>query len=150
MSIVLQQSAHYDRLQGIERSDAVHFEHFDRQHISSEFPQAGDAIADRLGLAILQRSAIHRYRERHHLKLGQALNHALSDHPDSVSTRLSETVATEFAETMHIDHNLDSESIVSQTSYAETLINGSEGMVIPPPPPESVHGNPFKCSCCSP
>ncbi|RAK96411.1 uncharacterized protein BO80DRAFT_391970 [Aspergillus ibericus CBS 121593] len=148
LSMAIQRPAHHDRLLGTRRSDVVHFECFDQQHVSNKFPQAEDTIAKRLGLAITQRRAVLQYRERHHLKLGRGLNHALGDHPDTVSTKLSETVATEFIETSHINHSLDSQSIVSQTSYAETLMNGSGGMVVPPPPAESADGNPFECPYC--
>jgi hypothetical protein len=63
-------------------------------------------------------------------------------------TNISGTVATKFIEqpTSHVE--FDSQSFASQTSYAQALLNGEEGMVLPPPPLESEDEAPFECPYC--
>lgn len=148
MSMLIRRPAQRDRLLGTKRSDAVAFEPFDRQHVESKYPNAEKVILDRLGLAISQRRAVMRYRERHHIKLGQGLDQAIGDHPDTVSTRLSETVATEILEVSGSHIEAESHSVVSETSYAQTILHGGEGITIPPPPKASADGTPFECPYC--
>lgn len=114
----------------------------------NKYPQAEASVLDRLGLAISQRRAILRYRERHHIKLGKGLAQAIEDQSDAVSTNISDTVATSFVgqSTTHVES--DSQSFVSQTSYAQTLLNGEDGMIVPPPPTKSEDGAPFECPYC--
>jgi hypothetical protein len=116
--------------------------------VLNKYPQAEASVLDCLGLAISQRRAILRYRERHHIKLGKGLGQAIEDQSDAVSTNISDTVATSFIEkpTTHVE--FDSQSFISQTSYAQTLLSGEEGMVLPPPPTEADNGTPFECPYC--
>ncbi|CAG8169032.1 unnamed protein product [Penicillium nalgiovense] len=149
MSMVIRQPAQHDRLHGTKRSDAVFFEHFDRLHVTSKYPQAGEDILKRLGLAISQRRAVMRYRERHRTKLGQGLSRVMEDQTDSQSAKLSETVATEFVENAPAEKGeLEFLTVASQTSYAQTILNGAEGTVLPSPPKESADGAPFECPYC--
>jgi hypothetical protein len=150
MSVVIRRPAQHDRFLGIKRSDAVFYEPFDKQHVKSKYPNADESILDRLGSAISQRRAILRYRERHHHKLAQGLNTLLGD--DAESTRLSETVATEFfdpsEEEVKDAWETNSQSAVSQTSYAETILHCGDGIALPPRPKESADGNLFECPFC--
>ncbi|OQD92698.1 hypothetical protein PENSOL_c038G02133 [Penicillium solitum] len=98
MSMLIRQPAQHDRLLGTKRSDAVFYEQFDLRYVSDKYPQAGEDISKRLGLAISQRRAVMQYRERHRTKLGQGLNQVIEDQTDGQSTKLSDTVATEFVE----------------------------------------------------
>ncbi|KAJ5858792.1 hypothetical protein N7534_004069 [Penicillium rubens] len=149
MSMVIRQPARHDRLLGTKRSDAVIFEHFDRLHVTSKYPQAGEDILKRLGLAISQRRAVMRYRERHRTKLGQGLSQVMEDQTDGQSAKLSETVATEFVETaLAAKGDLEFLTVASQTSYAQTILNGAEGTFLPSPPKESAEGAPFECPYC--
>ncbi|OQE23428.1 hypothetical protein PENFLA_c011G00274 [Penicillium flavigenum] len=149
MSMVIRQPSQHDRLIGTKRSDAVFFEHFDRLHVTSKYPQAGENILKRLGLAISQRRAVMRYRERHRTKLGQGLSQVMEDQTDGQSAKLSETVATEFVETAPAEKgDLEFLTVASQTSYAQTILNGAEGTVLPSPPKESADGAPFECPYC--
>ncbi|KAJ5354972.1 uncharacterized protein N7496_012184 [Penicillium cataractarum] len=148
LSMIIRKPAQHDRLRGTKRSDAAGFEPFDMQHVLNKYPQAEPSVLERLGLAISQRRAILRYRERHHLKLGKGLERAIEDRSDAVSTKMSDTVATNFVEQPPTHVGFDSQSLVSQTSYAQTLLNGEEGMVLPPLPAESEDGTPFECPYC--
>ncbi|KAH8432925.1 uncharacterized protein LDX57_010558 [Aspergillus melleus] len=74
ISMAIRRPAPHDRLAGTKRIDAIGFEPFDKQHTANKYPDADPEIQDRLGLAISQRRAILRYRERHSKKLGQGLN----------------------------------------------------------------------------
>ncbi|CAG8929383.1 unnamed protein product [Penicillium salamii] len=137
----IRRPAHHDRLLGIKRSDIATFEPFDRQHVANKFPCLDIAIQQRLGLAISQRRAFLRYRERHHLQLAQGLNQLMRDMEDTKSTIFSETTATEFV-LKTTEDNVDLQSKFSQT------MKGKESMVVPPPPKESSYGNPFECPYC--
>jgi hypothetical protein len=137
----IRRPAQHDRIIGVKRSETASFEQWDRQHVADKFPQLQHDIRDRLGLAISQRRATLKYRERHHLKLAQGL--------DSVEdTSLSETVATKLIMSRAEDDNFELQSTASQTSYAQTIMNGGEGMVVPPPPKGSLDGKPFNCPYC--
>jgi hypothetical protein len=146
LSVIIRRPAQRDRFLGTKRADAVIFEPFDRQHVRDKYPRADTRILDRLGLAISKRRAIMRYRERHHIKLGQGLNAILDDTQSAV---LSETIATEFANLSETAGNdiWETRSSISQTSYAQTILHG-DGKTLPPPPKESVDGDPFECPYC--
>ncbi|KAF4760979.1 hypothetical protein HAV15_006523 [Penicillium sp. str.  len=149
MSMLIRQPAQHDRLLGTKRSDAVFYEQFDLRYVSDKYPQAGEDISKRLGLAISQRRAVMQYRERHRTKLGQGLNQVIEDQTDGQSTKLSDTVATEFVEVSPaVNDNLELLTVASQTSYAQTILNGAEGAVLPSPPKDSANGAPFECPYC--
>lgn len=149
MSMLIRQPAQHDRLIGTKRSDAVFYEQFDLRHVSDKYPQAGEDISKRLGLAISQRRAVMQYRERHRTKLGQGLNQVIEDQTDGQSAKLSDTVATEFVEVSPAaNDNLELLTVASQTSYAQTILNGAEGAVLPSPPKDSANGAPFECPYC--
>ncbi|KAJ5782233.1 hypothetical protein N7457_004007 [Penicillium paradoxum] len=146
-SMSIRRPAQHDRLVGVKRSDTAVFEPFDRQHVENKYPHLDSIIIDRLGLAISQRRATLRYRERHHFKLAQGLDQVINDRDDSQSAMLSETVATEFVE-KPVEDYFDMQSIASQTSYSRTLIGGGSGPIIPPAPKDSLNGDPFECPYC--
>ncbi|KAJ5407235.1 Zinc finger C2H2 [Penicillium sp. CMV-2018d] len=149
MSMLIRQPAQHDRLLGTKRSDAVFYEQFDQRHVSDKYPQAREDISKRLGLAISQRRAVMQYRERHRTKLGQGLDQVIEDQIDGQSAKLSDTVATEFVEiSPAANDNLESLTVASQTSYAQTILNGMEGTVLPSPPKDSANGAPFECPYC--
>lgn len=149
LSMVIRQPAQHDRLVGTKRSDASFYEHFDRQHVMGKYPEVGEEILNRLGLAISQRRAVLRYRERHRMKLGQGLNSAIEDEEEEKSAKLSDTVATTFIDVSPATKDeWESQTVASKTSYAATLINGSGGATLPNPPKSSVNGAPFECPYC--
>ncbi|KAJ5207885.1 Zinc finger C2H2 [Penicillium cf. viridicatum] len=129
MSMLIRQPAQHDRLLGTKRSDAVSYEQFDQRYVSDKYPQAGEDISKRLGLAISQRRAVMQYH-------GQ-------------SAKLSDTIATEFVEVSPAaNDNLELLTVASQTSYAQTILNGAEGAVLPSPPKDSANRAPFECPYC--
>ncbi|KAJ5697544.1 Zinc finger C2H2 [Penicillium malachiteum] len=134
MSMTIRTPAQHDRLIHTKRSDAVFYEHFDRQHVTAKYPEAKEDILNRLGLAISQRRAVMRYRERHHAKLGQGL-----DKLPPNSWKFIPPSATD---------DWESQTVASQTSYAQTILHGSEGMVLPPPPKDAADGASFECPYC--
>lgn len=149
VSMVIKRPAQYDRLVGTKRSDAVMFEPFDRDHVFNKFPSADATILNRLGLAISERRAIFRYRKRHRMKLAQGIDHVFNDLPDTMSTVMSETVATEFLESPEREASeYESRSIRSQTSYAQSMVQGNHGIGMPAPPEVSDNGAPFECPYC--
>ncbi|CAI7573038.1 unnamed protein product [Penicillium discolor] len=149
MSMLIRQPAQHDRLLGTKRSDAVFYEQFDLRHVTDKYPQAGEDISKRLGLAISQRRAVMQYRERHRTKLGQGLNQVIEDQTDGQSAKLSDTVATEFVEVSPaVNDKLELLTVASQTSYAQTILNGAEGAILPSPPKDSANGAPFECPYC--
>ncbi|KAJ5488171.1 Zinc finger C2H2 [Penicillium expansum] len=133
MSTVIRQPAQHDRLLGTKRSDAVFYEQFDEQHVSAKYPQAGEDIWKRLGLAISQRRAVMRYRERHRTKLGQGLNQVIEDQTEGQSAILSETVATEFVEVPPA-----AKDNLELLTLRFSLL----------PPKDSADGAPFECPYC--
>lgn len=149
MSVVIRLPAQCDRFLGTKRLDAILYEPFDKQHVNSKYPHADEDLLNRLGLAISRRRALLKYRERHHIKLGHGLNTLLGD--DTQPAKLSETDATEFhnssVETSDYWESR-SQSAISQTSYASTILHGGGGMSIPPPPAESADGEYFECPFC--
>lgn len=147
--MLIRKPARHDRLRQCHVDDSTAFQPFDRDHVANKYPGADSAIVERLGLAISRRRAILRYRERHHAKLGQGIEHADDDTmPESKSVVLSQTVATDYKE--HIDLDLGdvaSTSGRSQTSYAPSL-EGGGGICVPPLPKEAAGEQPFQCPYC--
>jgi hypothetical protein len=149
MSMAIRRPASHNRLMGMKQADALGFEPFDRQHVLEKYPNADSAITDRLGAAISRRRATLKYRERHHEKLKAGINRiGLSDQSDAISTKLSETIATEYDDTCPTFQDAASDSGGSQTSYAQTLLGGGAGMTMPPLPKDAANGMPFECPYC--
>jgi hypothetical protein len=155
MSMLIRRPARHDRLLGAKKEDIVTFEPYDRQHVLEKYPRADAIVGDRLGRAISRRRADLKYRERHHAKLSQGINHVQmagnkeshSIH-DRESTVFSDTIATEYKEPNIRFDETGSHSGLSQTSYAPTLLEGGNAITVPPPPKESANGQPFECPYC--
>ena len=152
MSMLIRRPTRHDRLLGTKKEDSVIFEPYDRQHVLEKYPRANNIVVDRLGSAISRRRADLKYRERHHAKLSQGINriHAAGtqESHDRESTILSETVATEYKEPNIQFDETGSQSGVSQTSYAPTLLEGGHAITVPPPPKEAANEQPFECPYC--
>ncbi|PGH09012.1 hypothetical protein AJ79_05807 [Helicocarpus griseus UAMH5409] len=134
MTIVIRRPAQRDRILGTKRADAAVFEPFDRQYVSDKFSRADERIVERLGAALSRRRAILKYRKRHKEKLKKGIDYILHGHPDTTSTRLSDTGS------LLVFEDTASNSDVSQTSYAQTLLTGGNAVTIPPAPKESIGG----------
>jgi hypothetical protein len=155
MSMLIRRPSRHDRLIGTSKEDFVAFELYDRKHVKERYPRADDFVVDRLGSAISKRRAHLKYRERHHAKLSQGINklgtgandESQSSH-DGESTLFSETIATQYREPNVQFDETGSNSGLSQTSYAPTLLEGGNHMSVPPPPKESANEQPFECPYC--
>ncbi|KAL4799852.1 hypothetical protein BDV19DRAFT_238022 [Aspergillus venezuelensis] len=148
ISMIIRQPSHHDRLIGTEKVDGMPFEFHFKQHVSHKYSEAEQPLVDRIGSAMAKQKAILKYRERHHQKLGQGLN---ASDGDSATIKLSETVATFFhGEEIHgsISDDHISESGLSFTSYAGSLLAGHEKLGIPPMPKEGTAQKPFECPYC--
>jgi hypothetical protein len=149
LSMVIRRPTQHDRFMGIKKADSAPFEFYDVQHVDNKYPEADKNIINRLGIAISRRRAGLKYRERHHAKLSKGLNNALDNQSEARSTVLSETIATEFEVHQHIQFDeTASNSGVSQTSYAQTLLESDSRISIPSPPKESADGKVFECPYC--
>ncbi|EEA19561.1 hypothetical protein TMatcc_009696 [Talaromyces marneffei ATCC 18224] len=146
ISMAIRRPADHDRLLNIRVKDDSFFEPWARQHVSQKYPDAGDALISRLGRAMARQKAILKYRERHRAKLGKGLFGDV----ETTSTRLSETVATEIAPDNDQLHFLDtaSNSGLSHTSYATSLMESKLAASIPKPPKASKDRSPFECPYC--
>ena len=128
------------------------FEPFDYQHVRDKYPKTDNAIVERLGLAMTRRRKYLKYRERHALKLKQGINDIAPEGDGKTiggdtATSLSNTVATNVDESQANFDDGGSESGVSQTSYASTLLDG--GPVTFPKLPEIGQGGLlFECPYC--
>jgi hypothetical protein len=139
----------------MSKEDSVTFEPYDQSHVHEKYPRADKFLVHRLGTAISRRRADLKYRERHHAKLSQGINHTQTGRlnethsiRDRESTVFSETVATEYKEPNIRFDETGSKSGVSHTSYAPTLLEGGSAITVPPPPKESANEQPFECPYC--
>ena len=141
LSMLIRKPAQHDLLVGSRIGDKAEFEFYDQEHVRNLHPKTEEQTSQRLGHAITRRRQYFGYRERHHRKLAQGIQRT------TTGSVMSETMATDFK-----THNIDfeetsSNSGMSQTSYAPSLIDGGR-VTIPPPPKESVGGKPFECPYC--
>jgi hypothetical protein len=146
ISMAARRPADHDRLLNMKIKNGSFFEPWARQHISHKYPDADDAVISRLSVAMARQKAILKYRERHRAKLEKGLYGYI----ETDSTRLSETVATEMAADNDQLHFLEtaSNSGLSQTSYASSLMATQAGASIPNPPKSSRNRSPFECPYC--
>lgn len=159
MSMLVRKPAQHDVYLGSRYADVAAFEPFDYNHVRDKFPNADEALVKRLGKAITRRRKYLKYRERHATKLRQGISEVdpkacdVNDTQEgetvenSMGSILSDTMATEF-EQRNIDfEDKASDTGISQTSYAPTLLVGGN-IAIPPPPKNSLGRVPFECPYC--
>ena len=148
MSMLIRKPAQHDLRIGSSNIDVTHFEQFDYNHVRSKYPTADEQIVSRLSRGITRRRKYLRYRERHALKLKKGMDDGnIEQSSVSRSETLSDTIATD-AQNWNVDFDDGaSESGVSQTSYAPTLMTGSD-ITIPSRPRTSHGGVPFECPYC--
>ena len=141
LSMLIRKPAQHDLLVGSRMGDKVEFEFYDNEHVRNLHPRTEEQISQRLGRAITRRRKYLGYRERHHRKLEKGIEQTTS------GSTVSETIATDF-KTQNIDfEDTSSNSGMSQTSYAPSLIDGGR-VTIPAPPKQSAEGKPFECPYC--
>lgn len=147
LSMLIRRPAQHDLLVGSSKSDMAEYEPFDREHARNKFPNADDAIVQRLGRAITQRRKHLKYRERHNAKLGKGIDEVQGIERATTDSLVSETIATEFNTENIKFEETSSNSGASQTSYAPSL--GAGGItLIPPLPKELAAGKPSECPYC--
>ncbi|KAL4820493.1 hypothetical protein BDW67DRAFT_95799 [Aspergillus spinulosporus] len=146
ISMAVRRPADHDRLLNMKIKNESFFEPWARQHISHKYPDADDAVISRLSVTMARQKAILKYRERHRAKLEEGLY----EYIETDSTKLSETVATEMAADNDQLHFLEtaSNSGLSQTSYASSLMATQAAASIPNPPKTSRNRKPFECPYC--
>ena len=159
MSMLVRKPAQHDVYLGSKRADVAAFEPFDYNHVREKYPKADDALAKRLGKAITRRRKYLKYRERHATKLRQGISKVdpgARDFQDfnereimTLGTRgiLSDTIVTDFEQRNTDFDDKSSNTGISQTSYAPTLLSGGN-VAIPRPPKTSLGGVPFECPYC--
>ncbi|KAJ5766212.1 uncharacterized protein N7511_003828 [Penicillium nucicola] len=148
MSMIIRTPAHHDRLLGTDKLDAQPFKHWAHNHASNKYPLADAGVLECVSSAMALQRAILKYRERHHIKLGQNLDDIKEE--DRKSTILSETVATDICHDLPLNNDLLSvaDTAETQTSYAGTLIDGTGATKIPSLPKEGANNTPFECPYC--
>ena len=147
LSMLIRKPAQHDMLVGSRMGDMTQFEFYDKEHVRNLHPRTEEQIGQRLGSAITRRRKYLFFRERHHKKLEKGIEEVQGIQRATTGSVLSETIATDF-QTPNIEfEETSSNSGISQTSYAPSLIDGGR-VTIPPPPRDSVGGKPFECPYC--
>jgi hypothetical protein len=146
ISMAIRNPAAHDRLLHLKVKEESHFEFSYQQHVSHKYPGLAGDISARLGSAMARQRSILKYRERHRAKLGKGLSEDL----ETGSTQLSETVATEITPGIEQLQFLEtsSDSGISQTSYATSLMRSLDSISIPNPPKASRDNAKFECPYC--
>ncbi|KAL4911001.1 hypothetical protein BDW74DRAFT_4707 [Aspergillus multicolor] len=146
ISMAVRRPADHDRLLNMKVKNESFFAPWAQQHISHKYPDAEAATVDRLSLAMARQKAILKYRERHRAKLEKGL----FEYIETNSTKLSETIATEMVANNDRLQFLEttSNSGLSQTSYAPSLMATQAAASIPNPPKGSANRNPCECPYC--
>ena len=147
LSMLIRKPAQHDLLIGSRMGDKAEFEFYDKEHVRNLYPKTEEQISQRLGRAITGRRKYLFYRDRHHKKLEKGIEEIQGVQRTTTESAISETIATNF-ETPNIDFDDNSsKSGMSQTSYANSLLDGGR-ITIPAPPKGSVGGKPFECPYC--
>jgi hypothetical protein len=148
MSMAIRQPARHDQLLETRMIDATVFVPWAERHVSDKYPSLETVLVQRLATAMAHQRAVLKYRERHRTKLSRGFED--NEDPHSHVDLMSETAATEFIAPENHLQFLDamSDSGVSGTSYATTLVASQDGVSIPPPPPDSADRSPFECPYC--
>ena len=159
MSMLVRKPAQHDLHLGSRGADVAAFESFDYNHVKEKYPKADDALVKRLGYANTRRRKYLKYRERHAIKLRQGIGNVdlgavndrdLQEHEtieQGTGSVMSSTIVTDFEQWNIIFDDKASDTDISQTSYAPTLLSG-KSVAIPPPPKASLGGVPFECPYC--
>ncbi|KAK5725932.1 hypothetical protein LTR15_004122 [Elasticomyces elasticus] len=148
-SMTLRNPARHDHMRYSATSNAHHYEPFDREHVRSKYPEAPDYLVERLGKSISRHRLYFDYREQHHAKLAEGLEHRVNQGEGTVHEQAS-TIAT----SVHNDveraprvHDSDDESVYTATSFASSA-SGQRTLRPPPLPAEGENGDPFECKIC--
>lgn len=146
LAMLIRNPAQHDFFAESYRIDTVAFEPFDKQHVCNKFPLADEGLILRLSKALTRRRGYLKYRARHSMKLARGLVHAQESGREDATT-ISETMASiiQLQPVEHTDNS--SQSGISQTSYADSILEGGI-ITVPTPPQGSLGGGPFECPYC--
>ncbi|CAO1606292.1 hypothetical protein XANCAGTX0491_009791 [Xanthoria calcicola] len=146
LAMLIRNPAQHDFLAESYRTDTVAFEPFDKQHVCNKFPLADERLILRLSKALTRRRGYLKYRARHSMKLARGLVHVQESGREDAAS-ISETMASiiQLQPVEHTDNS--SQSGMSQTSYANSILEGGI-ITVPPPPQGSLGGGPFECPYC--
>ena len=147
MSMLVRKPAQHDLRVGSRKADVAAFEFYDDGHVRNKYPKADEALVSRLSHAITRRRMYLKYRERHAMKLKQGIDKITKVSKAGGTEVFSETIATDVQSWNINFDDTASESGLSQTSYAATLMSGG-AITIPAPPRASQNGMPFECPYC--
>ncbi|KAK6423460.1 hypothetical protein LTR81_003817 [Elasticomyces elasticus] len=148
-SMTLRNPARHDHMRYSATSNAHHYEPFDREHVRSKYPEAPDYLVDRLGKSISRHRLYFDYREQHHAKLAEGLEHRVDQGEGTVHEQAS-TIATSVhkgIERAPRVNDSDDESVYTATSFASSA-SGQRTLRPPPLPAEGENGDPFECKIC--
>ena len=146
LAMLIRNPAQHDFLAESYRTETAAFEPWDQQHVRGKFPQAEEVLILRLARALTRRRGYLKYRERQSRKLAKGLEDPQTKSGGDGAT-ISETMASD-VQSQPVDYNdTPSESGISQTSYAESLLRGGV-ITLPAQPKDSTLGNPFVCPYC--
>ncbi|KAI4276260.1 MAG: hypothetical protein L6R38_005709 [Xanthoria sp. 2 TBL-2021] len=146
LAMLIRNPAQHDFLAESYRTETVAFEPFDEQHVRNKFPQADEKILLRLAKALTRRRGYLKYRARHSMKLAKGLEDGQAS-GGGVAASISETMASTL-QLQPVDYpENSSESGISQTSYANSILEGGV-ITVPAPPRDSLGGGPFLCPYC--
>ena len=141
-SMLIRQPAQTDFTAASRKGFKSHYGPYDKAHVRGMHPKTDEQTVDRLGYAITQRRNYLDYRSRHHAKLKKGIE------PLSTVDDLSDTVATDFITSAKDDGDMESQSIITSTSYASSFVEGHGKATVPPPPRDAIIGKPFECPYC--
>ena len=140
MSLLVRKPAKHDFMKSRLSEEVLAFRPFYEQHLRDKFPKAPTEIIERLTVGMMRRLEYLRYRERHRAKLGRGLS---GEGATEQAEALSETVVSGPMP----EDEIKSETDVSQTSYASTILPGASS-TMPPVPREADDKRPFECPYC--
>ncbi|KAL8877743.1 MAG: hypothetical protein Q9198_004297 [Flavoplaca austrocitrina] len=142
LAMIIRNPAQHDFLAESYKTDTTAFEPFDEQHVCNKFPQAEKELILRLAKALTRRRGYLKYRARHSMKLEKGLEDIQIG-----GASISETTASVMPAQLVDCNETSSDSGISQTSYAKSILAGGS-ITVPPPPKGSLAGNSFPCPYC--
>ncbi|KAL8847620.1 MAG: hypothetical protein Q9221_007350 [Calogaya cf. arnoldii] len=146
LAMLIRNPAQHDFFAESYRTETKLFEPFDQQHVRNKFPEADENLILRLAKALTRRRGYLKYRARHSMKLARGLEDGQAS-GGGVAASISETMASVLPP-QPIDYSENSsESGISHTSYANSLLEGGV-ITVPAPPQGSLDGIPFLCPYC--
>ena len=140
LSLAIQNPAPHDRFLNSGRLDTSHFEPYDINHVRSKFPSTDGWLVKRLGKAISRRRQYLKYRDQHHAKRTR-------DAPDDRTVASSLPTEAKRNPTFAVQIDDDSDTGISQTSFATTKTGGYAALV-PKMPDAAQDGKFFECPLC--